>query len=626
MALLRREDRRPWRTRRRRTRWRIAAWIAGPLLVVLVVLGIFAAVRLATIAHDLDHARGLLDSASANVEAGQLGAARDELTQAQELLTKSNSRLYNNVSLDVLSILPVFHQNLDSLRSTVGLALRMTDGGTRILAITKPLEGANGHLEVPLLNGAIPLDAVHAAKAATEQLAAALPLTSSEPSSSLLLGPVKKAQHLLYQQAGRRRVQLDNVSRGLDLLASLSGDSAPRRYLIAVANTAEMRGAGGMILSYGTLTSNAGTFQLGDFGRIDDLALDQPVPPTALGLPTDYIKRWEGLDPTLLWRNTTLDPDFAFDAPVMEAMYTTKTGLPVDGVIQIDPAGLAAILQGTGPVQVDSVGQVDATNVVDLTLNRAYIDFPNRDQRQEVLGDVARAAFDALVHGEQHSLRPLGTALYQAAQARHLIFFANDAHDERVAGSFGATGSMPAADTQDYAVLTVQNFSKNKLDYYVDSSVRFEGVRAPGVTGHMRATITVANNAPPNGTANYVFGPNAAGEQRGLYRSIVSLYLPTGTSLASADAPDVTTAPVATSEAGRSVVTFGVDLRPGEQRTVTLDLLFPPRPKGTYAFTLVPVPRVRPTTVAVAIDAGDGTTATRSDGPLQQVQTVSASN
>ena len=615
--------------RRRRARqhplWRVLAWIIGPLVGVLVVLGVIATIRLAAIAHDLDHARTLLESAGSNVEAGQLAEARGQLNEAQVLLTKSNNRLYNDVSLDVLSILPVFHQNLEATRSTVGLALRMTDGGSRILGITQPLEGANGRIEVPLLEGTIPLDAVHAAKAATEQLAAALPLASAKPSSSLLLGPVAHAQDLLYQQAGRRRAQLDNVSRGLDLLASLSGDTGPKRFLIAVANSAEMRGAGGMILSYGTLTSSAGAFHLGDFGPIDELSLDDAVPPDALKLPSDYLQRWQGLEPTRLWRNTTLNPDFAFDAPVMEAMYATKTGLPVDGVIQIDPAGLAAILQGTGPVQVDNVGQVDATNVVDLTLNRAYTDFPNRNQRQEVLGDVARAAFDALVHGQEHSLRPLGTALYQAAQARHLVLYSNDPHEERVAATFGATGSMPDANAEDYAVLTVQNFSKNKLDYYVDSDVRLDGDRHAGVPGHVRATVTIANNAPADGAAAYVFGPNAPGEERGLYRSTVSLYLPTGTTLASANAPDVTSPPVSTSEAGRTVVTFDVELRPGEQRAVELDLLFPPRPKGAYSLTLVPVPRVRATSVAVNIDAGDGAAIRRDDLPSQQEQVLFAS-
>lgn len=619
MALKRR-----WRERnrqRRRARLRILLWVAGPILGLVLLFGAIAAYRLVALSRDLERARQLIDRASSNIEAGQLRDARLGLDQALDLLTRSNKRLYNDPALDLLDPLPVVHQNLAALRSTVGLAMRMTDGGSRILAITQPLEGPDGRLEVPLDKGAVPLQSVKAAQAATQQLSTALPVRGTSPSTSLVFGSLAQAERRVFAEAGRRRTQLDAVSRGLDLLANLSGDTGPRRYLIAVANTAEMRGAGGMILSYGTLNASNGTFTLGDFGGIDELALDAPVDPVALSLPKDYLDRWSGLEPTLLWRNTTLNPDLAFDAPVMEAMYRQKTGLALDGVIQIDPAGLAAILEGTGPVTVDGVGTVDATNVVDLTLNRAYTDFPDRDQRQEVLKDVAKAAFDALVNGKYGSLRPLGTALYRAAQQRHLVLYANDSHVERLAASFGAVAAVPPAGTVDYALLTVQNFSKNKLDYYLDTSLQLAGERPEKRSGALTATVTVANTAPPSGQAPYVYGPNSPEQRRGLYRGVVSLYLPTGATLrgTSGDAPVV--APAVTSEAGRTVVSYSVELGPGATSTVTLELALPPRPAGDYQLTLVPVPRVRPTLVAVDIDS-DGRRLVRPSGPLQQEEVL----
>ena len=134
-------------------------------------------------------------------------------------------------------------------------------------------------------------------------------------------------------------------------------------------------------------------------------------------------------------------------------------------------------MAGTGPVDVDGLGTVTADNVVDLTINRAYIDFPNRDQRQELLGDVARKAFDALINGEFSSLRPLGDALFKTAQQRHIIFVPNDPTIRQEVDYFGADGALPPADAQDYALLTVQNFSKNKLDYYIDSRLDIVGTR-----------------------------------------------------------------------------------------------------------------------------------------------------
>jgi hypothetical protein len=322
-----------------------------------------------------------------------------------------------------------------------------------------------------------------------------------------------------------------------------------------------------------------------------------------------------------LWRNTNLAPDLTFDAPVMEAMFTAKTGLPVDGVIQIDPAGLGAMLQGTGPVDVAGLGSVTADNVVDLTINRTYIDVPNRDQRQELLGDVARSAFDSLVNGTFSSLRPFGDALFKSAQQRHLIFSPNDAGVRQDVAFFKADGALPAPDLHDYALLTVQNFSKNKLDYYVDSTLDLTGSRPGADFGELVAAITVTNTLPSSVTSSYVIGPNAPGEAKGLYRAEVSLYLPNGASLV--DASGSERPPVLTTEAGRTVAVFDVAVGPGATASVQLRLALAPRPKGAYSLRLVPVARVRPTVVSVDIDDGSGHHITRAAAPLTRPEAVS---
>jgi hypothetical protein len=607
----------------RSSRRRAALWVVGSLLGLVALLGLLAAVRLVAVADDLNDAAELITAASGHVELGELAQARDELSQAQTLLTRANSGLYRNPAIDVIGAFPVAHQNLRALRSTVGLALTMTEGANQILGVTRSLEGDEGTLEVPLVYGKVPLADVERAQAAVQALGERLPGGGYEPGTSLLVPQVERAQRLVFEEARARRPQLDAVGRGLQLLSALAGGADGRqRFLIAVANTAEMRGGGGMLLSYGILESANGRFSLGAFGGIDELGLQgYSVNAGFLSVPQDYLTRWYGLEPTGLWRNTTLTPDLEFNAPIMEAMFTARKRQLLDGIIQIDPAGLAAILAGTGPVQVGGVGTVDATNVVDLTLNRAYTDFPDRDQRQEILGDVAEAAFRALVGGRFGSVRPLGEALYEAAQERHIAIFLNNFKAQAVAATFGATAALPPAGKVDHAILTVQNFSKNKLDYYLDSTLDLVGSRPGGQPGSMVATVTLANTAPADGTASYVFGPNAEGETAGLYRGVVSLYLPTGATLVSSSGESIGT-PGTTSEVGRTVVGFNVEVPAGETRTVVLELALPPRPAGPYDLTLVPIPRVRPTVVSVAIDAGGGAAVRRSAAPLRRVEVL----
>jgi hypothetical protein len=312
--------------------------------------------------------------------------------------------------------------------------------------------------------------------------------------------------------------------------------------------------------------------------------------------PPDYVLRFPELSPTGLWRNANLGADFNTVAPVLESMYKAATGNSVDGVIQIDSMGLAALLRGIGPVTVPDVGEVNADNVVALTLNELYVRFPDRPVRQEYLGAVAETVFRRLVSGDYSDLRPIAGALARALSARNVVFHAVDANDDRIGTLLGGAGGLPSS--PDFAALTVQNFSGNKLDYYLDTHLGVTGTRRVGERSTVRVSIDLSNTAPPNGTPPYIFGPFNSSLQPGEYVGLVSLYLPSGTQLVGASANGATT-PVATSEDGRTVIAFRENLAAGERRTVTLDVRLPPLPSGGYRLVLVAPPRVRPTTASV---------------------------
>ncbi len=292
----------------------------------------------------------------------------------------------------------------------------------------------------------------------------------------------------------------------------------------------------------------------------------------------------------------------------------------MDGVIQIDSHGLAAILEGVGPVNVEGVGEVNAANAVELTLNQAYLLFPDRDQRQEVLGDVAEATFTRLVNGEYESLRPLGEALIRAADQRHIIIRSASSAVAEPAAFFNADGVLPDPDLVDHALLSVQNFSRNKLDFYVDTSVTITGARPVGQVSTLQVQVTITNPAPAGQEEpEYVFGDGRFAEP-GLYLGVASLYVPTGTTVESATG-DTPAVPRLMVEGGRTVVTWDVGMFGSGSSTVTLLLRFPPRPPGPYQFDLAPLPRVRPTSWNLDLDLGDGTRLQRL-GPLLVAESV----
>jgi hypothetical protein len=581
------------------------------IVVGLLVIGGLAAssaLRLATAAKELRDVEDLVDEAAEALEDGRLQDATRALDTAQDRVLRANDALRRSFGLDVVGLFPVVSQNLRSLEDSVALATLVVHGGGQILRASEPLQSEDGTLEVSLSDGTIPLDAVSDAQEQISRLTAQMaPALRAEP-PSLLLPQVREMSDAVRTEARMRNQQLQVLGRGLELLRQLAGGDGARRFLIAVANSAEMRGSGGMILNYGVLEGRDGVIDLVDFGDIDELSVAASVSPELV--PADYLARWSGFDALSRFRQANLAGDFTIVAPVLEALYTSATRLPVNGVIQVDPDGLAAILEGVGPVVVPELGEVRADNVVDLTLNEAYIRFPDVETRTDVLGDVAEAAFQRLVDGEYTSLRPLAEAVAHAVDGRHILMRAGTSSAEGAVAAFAADGAYPPLEgAGDAFAMTAQNLAGNKLDYYLDTDLALTGRREAGALGALDATITLTNGAPAGVTEpRYIFGPGPgdAALAAGTLRSLVTLYLPLGTEVTEV-AGDATVEPVATgTEGGRPFASFMVDVPASEARAVQLSLRLAPRSSDPYELHVVPSPRVRPTTVRVDVTTEAG--------------------
>jgi hypothetical protein len=573
-----------------------------------VLVGAAAGFRLLKAARDLRSAQSLVESASDALDAGQVAKARSDLVEATTRLSRASGQLHGHPELGVVRAVPVLGGNLESIRDSVAAATELTDGGARLLAAAAPLERSDGSLEVPLRSGAIPLDAVKAVQAEADALAASLPDPDDLREAGALLPPVRELRDTIADELDRRGSQVESLADGLAILADLAGGAGDRAYLVAVANTAEMRGAGGMILSYGGLIGKAGDFELTHFGRIDELALDEPVDPSFVpSLPADYLRRWEGFDPLYKWRNATVGADFTMVAPALEAMFAARTELQADGVIQIDPQGLAGLLGAIGPVEVKGLGKVGVDNLVPLVLHEAYIKYQGIERRSDVLKDVAEAAFTALVNGQYESVRAIGTALAEAVEGRHLMFHTWHPEVQEHVADLGADGALPPLSGPDSVHLTVQNVSGNKLDWFVDTELGLSGDVSPGKAGTVRAEVVVHNDAPKGAKdPRYIFGPFNEDQEVGLYRGVVSLYLPQGATLLSASGDPPRDPPISVSEGGRPVVSWTVDLPAGATSHVVLDLRLPPRSDSRYQLIAVPSPRVRPTILRTALETGRG--------------------
>jgi hypothetical protein len=560
------------------------------VVLLLVLVAVLHGIQLE---HRLNALPGTLRAVTTDAEQGRLGRADNELQQVQSALTSVNSALYDSPDFQLVGWLPVARQNIDAVRSAVQLGLQMVGGGEQIIRSAAPLQ-AEGQLRVPLSGGQIPVQAIEAVQSTVQDVATGLPVSSRSPSSALVLGRVKSAVNRVYEEAARRRSELTSVAASLRLLDDIAGAAGNRTYLIAVSNSAEMRGSGGMILSYGVLTSRGGKVALGHFGPIDEIKLRSPQ--TAVTFPADFVAKYGGLGSSSDWREVNIMSDFTIDAPVMQAMYEDATGQHVDGVIQVDSAGLAAVLAGIGPVVSADLGTVSSANAVQLTLNTAYQEFPERAVRQDYTGQVAQAAFSKLTSGDFSTLKPLGVSLAAAAAQHHVLMWADDPTDETAVRLLGAAGALPPA-RDAFAQLTVENFGGDKLDYYMRTGLALTGKRPTESGSRMTATIDLANTAPPSAKSpRAIFGPFLPSQRAGEYYGLVTLYLTAGTYLQGwTGGPSLTTPPIVGSQNGVRTVTYTVAIPAGAASRVILRLVVPPVPPQQPGFLFIPSPRVIPT-------------------------------
>lgn len=599
-----------WRRARRRRIVRRLLIALGGLAAVGAVVALLAGYRLVDAARDLRAARTQLESAETAIAEGRVADARASLAAASSrLIGAQRSLSKGRLELDIVRALPIAGDNLVDLRESVTLATQLANGGVRILDAAKPLVGESGRLDLSLSAGQVPLGPVRAVLAEIDLLRTSLPTVDDlEEDPGLLVGPVQDLHDRITEEVLDRREQLDTLSAALGLLHEMAGGRGNRGYLIAVANTSEMRGSGGMILNYGGLLGIEGRFSLPGFGRIDDLYLREPIPRESVPqVPDDYVARWDGFEPFRLWRNANLAGDFSVVAPVLLEMGRAATAAQLDGVIQIDPAGLAALLEGVGPVEVPEIGEVNAQNVVDVVLYEAYAKYPGIQARSDVLEAVARAAFNRLVSGNFPSLRPLGAALGEAVRGRHLMMYGETPELTANLERLGAQGTLPRPRGPDSFHLTVQNVSANKLDYFVDTAVELTGDRRPGTLSPVTAKVVVRNSAPPGATEpKYVFGPFDRSQQAGLYRAVVTLYLPAGTNIGAVTGDPTRYPAIRLTEDGRPLVSYTIDLPAGQRHEAVIELELAPRKPSPYEVILVPSPRVRPTTWRIALDTGEG--------------------
>lgn len=400
---------------------------------------------------------------------------------------------------------------------------------------------------------------------------------------------------------------LDRAALAVDVVPEMFGADGEARWLVAFVTPVEARGRTGFMGNFAELTAIDGRVDMTRFGRASELENGgTPGGERTLDAPADYLERWGRFDPAATWRNVTMSPDFPSAAQVMAQLYPQSGGQEVDGVIAVDPVGLASLLRLTGPIDVPGVGRLTADNAADFLLRDQYLSLPDNPERVDALESLSRATFDRLTSGNLPGPGAVADAMGDAVAAGHIHMWSADERQQRLIEDVGLDGALPAADSgRDYLGVVNNNAVGNKVDLFLSRSVAYDAAWDPD-TGEVTATatVTLTNDAPSAGLPRYIIGsPLRDPPPPGTNRTYVSIYTPWDAAGASLDGEPV--AVEAQAERGYRTYSLFVDVPPdGGTRTVTLRLTGQLSTVDRYRLEVGTQPLVTPDQFDLALDVG----------------------
>jgi len=501
------------------------------------------------------------------LRSGDSEASAALFRRASDQLATADKRLSGPlVSLGLL--VPGLSSNLHASRTLVSVGSRLAVVGVDLaeLAAVDLVPSGGGELRLDSLKRLSPqLD-----RAAQVVESSQRRVTDLEV--NFLLPPLSDAVRELSTRLDRDIRATALAAQSARHLPAILGDEGTRRYFLAFQNNAELRGTGGFIGNWGEIVSEDGKLQLERFGRLQELNDAGTRPRTATG-PPGFFERWKQFNPGQSWQQINVSPDFPTSARLISEIYPQSGGRPVDGVIAIDPPGLAAMLKLTGPVEIPR-WPVDITpaNVVDVTLREAYEVFPDQEERVEFLGDLAHQVVQAFTEADLGQPAQVTTALGEAASNGHLVMWMVRPAEQQLMADLGIDGAV-AAIRGDSILVVNQNVAANKVDTFLGRQVRYDVTLDPSASPAAvrgRVEVTLENGAPSSGLSSGVLGPYDNRFQPGENRTYLSIYSPLAGGSASVDGRAVVLEDQP--ELGRNTQSTTLSIPARSATTLTLDV------------------------------------------------------
>ena len=550
----------------------LAAVLAGVILCTAVL---WMTYRTLEVKSHLSTAASLASQVKLQITAGHSPDARNVLGQVQDH-TRAARAAVNDPLWKIANRIPLLGENFNAVTEVTQAADSVVTGAGGPLLTTFDLlaSGAtspvNGVLDIAHLKEATA--GVASAAMTTENAAVRLDALDKRHLLPQISGPLNDVIQMLHDA----NVQLKAGAELSTLLPSMLGSDEPRNYLILVQNNAEVRATGGLPGALAVVRVNKGKIQL--TAQVSGKELGKFVPRVGVDQEQELIYS------TRLGAyisDVNLTPDFPTVAQTAKAMWETRYGTPIDGVVAIDPIVLGHVLKVSGPLPLPkgsdttSSGNLPSTltaeNVVKTLLSDVYVTMAYGEQDQ-FFASAAQQVFEAIAAGKVPVL-PLINALAQSTEENRLhVWSLRDAEQRAMMSTRlgGAISSGPDAGSGSFGVY-FNDGTGAKMDYYVKRTVQLVKECPQDGNEKINVRVTSANTAPADAAASlptYVTGDGVYGVPPGSVQTNIIAYGPAQSDVETArlDGQQTTFAPYL--HRNRPVGVIAVRLAPGESKTV----------------------------------------------------------
>ena len=518
--------------------------------------------ELEKVAQDFDALGGQLSS-------GDQAAARSTLADAQAN-ARASVRHTRGPAWWISARIPRIGPNIEAIRTVAVTTQRLADG---VLPDVVATVGTLSPDSLRPVDGRIDLAPIAASEPAVVRAASRLATESDRvqridpaPLAPQIARPVEELQTRIADATDLA----DRASRAVRLLPPMLGGSGRRTYLFLFQNNAEVRATGGIPGAFATITADHGKLTL---GRQDDARTIGAFrrPPTPL---TAQERAVFGPGLGQFPQDVNFTPDFPRSAQLISGMYRATNRRAVDGVVSVDPVALSYLLRGTGPVRTAG-RELTADNAVRLLLSQVYADIADPDRQNDFFNFAARSVFDAVSSGTGDP-RALLEGLVTSASERRLLVWSAHPAEQRLLAPTALAGGLGARDPKAPQVGVYLNAAlPYKLDYYLDHEVAVRSVSCVGDRQRLTTTVTLRSTVPANlsSLSGYVAPRRVPLFGAGTIATTVYFFGPEGGSVRWVTVDGQREQVARQSFGGRTVFARTITLEPGQDRSLTVDVL-----------------------------------------------------